>query len=121
MEASYSLQNGNGRAINGRGLRRRRMGRNECIQLAADLASGRPYTPSIQQAATIMGVPARLVGQELKARTTTQEKPAEIETSMERTARLGFAWLAASVEEREDFVREVGVDAVWDVIARLIR
>ena len=72
------------------------------------------------------GAPVRLVSEVLKYRAIIQKKkaaepevvitePSSILTALEQ------AWYAASPEEREGFVRSVGVDAVWDVIARLIR
>ena len=119
--------NGNGGdVINGRGLRHRKMDRCEAAQLAAAMASGRPFIPSVNQAAALTGAPIRLVSEVRKHRAIIQKKKAvepEVvitELSSLPTA-LEQAWYAAGPEEREDFVRSVGVDAVWDVIARLIR
>jgi hypothetical protein len=121
MELHY---NGDGSTVNGRGLRHRKMNRNEAARLAADMASGRPFTPSIQQAAALTGASVRLVTEVLKTRAALQRavepEVGITELSSVLTA-LEQAWYAASPAEREDFVRSVGVDAVWDVIARLIR
>jgi hypothetical protein len=121
--------NGNGGGIvKGRGLRHRKMSRSEALQLAADVASGRPFVPSLHHLADIFGVPIGSLSKAVKARTEFQKKNAtEVE---EVTAEppgpfgalvLARAWYSAPPNDREWFVREVGVDAVWDVIARLIR
>jgi len=118
--------NGNcGDDINGRGLRHRKMDRCEAAQLAADMASGRPFIPSVNQAAVLTGAPVRLVSEVLKYRAARKKKAVEPELVITELSSLPTAleqaWCAAGPEEREDFVRSVGVDAVWDVIARLIR
>jgi hypothetical protein len=133
---SHSSNGNGGGAINGRGLRHRKMTRSDAVQLAADIASGRPFVPSLHHLADIFGIPVGSLSKAMKARAAAQEAlaeevpagevfaegaSAEIETSMERVEKLAFAWLNLDMREREDFVRVIGVDAVWDVIARLIR
>jgi hypothetical protein len=137
MELHY---NGNGSAVNGRGLRHRKMSRDEAVELAADIAAGRPFVPSLHHLADIFGVPVGSLSKAVKARTAAQEAASseeaeeaghyvEIPPELDRLGRLDqekgwalvHAWYLASSEVREGFVREVGVDAVWDVIARLIR
>jgi len=122
---------GNGSAVNGRGLRHRKMTPREAVELAADIASGRPFVPARHHLADIFGVPMRSLSEAVKARAAAQEVPAEgpAKTPIEEVAvedvppdvSLVRAWHSATPHDREWFVRVVGVDAVWDVIARLIR
>jgi hypothetical protein len=132
-------QNGNDSgAVNGRGLRHRKMSRNQALELAADIATGRPFVPSLHHLADIFGVPVGSLSKAVKARAAAQEaevaseeadRYVELPLELDRLGRLDrekgwalvHAWYLASSEVRESFVREVGVDAVWDVIARLIR
>jgi hypothetical protein len=129
--------NGNGSgAVNGRGLRHRKLTRSEALELAADVACGRPFAPSLHHLADIFGVPVGSLSKAVKARTAAQEAPVEValteETPIEPQVAIGepllepfgtllWGWRAATPVERESFVREIGVDAVWDVITRLIR
>jgi hypothetical protein len=94
------------------------MDRNEAARLAADIAAGRPFTPSIQQAAALTGASVRLVTEVLKTRAAFQKKAVEpevgyMEFSTELSA-LTQAWYAASPEEREIFLRE-------EIVPRVIR
>jgi hypothetical protein len=120
MELPY---NGNGSAVNGRGLRHRKMTRREAVELAADIASGRPFVPSLHHLADIFGVPVGSLSKAVKARAATQEAnaPEEVdymELSVERIptelSALTQAWYAATSEERETFLRE-------EIVPRVIR
>jgi hypothetical protein len=131
--------NGNGSAVNGRGLRHRKMTRSEALELAADIACGRRFDPSLHHLADIFSLPIGSLSKAVKARAATQEasaapmevdymdfpieptEPVELIEKEKALSALVHAWHFASFEVREGFVREVGVDAVWDVIARLIR
>jgi hypothetical protein len=121
MEFHY---NGTGDAVNGRGLRHRKMSRSEAARLAADIASGRPFMPSIKQAAALTGAPIQLVTEVLKTRAALPEKAGEPEvvipdlssesSALSEPSALTYAWYAASSEERENFLRE-------EIVPRVIR
>jgi hypothetical protein len=123
--------NGNGAAVNGRGLRHRKMTRGEALELAADIASGRPFLPSLHHLADIFGVPIASLSKTVKARAAAQEvstapeeadyAPKEVdymELSIEKVptelSALTQAWCTASPEERENFLRE-------EIVPRVIR
>jgi hypothetical protein len=100
--------------ISGRGLRRRRLSRQDRVRLAADvIAREAQLDLSIRQASDLLGVAATKVGAELRARAAAQE--AEKATSL-----LIEAWEAASALEREQAIRTIGVDVVWDALANIV-
>jgi hypothetical protein len=121
--------NGNGAAVNGRGLRHRKMTRREAVKLAVDIASGRPFLPSLHHLADIFGVPVASLSKEVKARAVAQEASATsaeedsgevevddmkfpVEEVLSVLSPLTQAWYAASPVEREDFLREEIVSRV---------
>jgi hypothetical protein len=111
-----NVVNGNGSTphVSGRGLHRRRLSKIERIELAADLVSReRLLHPSITQASAMLGVASAAVSSELKARAAARE--AEKATSL-----LVEAWEAASALEREQAIRTIGVDVVWDALASIV-
>jgi hypothetical protein len=113
---SPTIVNGNGNVphISGRGLRRRRLSRQERVRLAADvIAREAQLDLSIRQASDLLGVAATEVSAELRARAAAQE--AERVTSL-----LVEAWEAASALEREEAVQAIGVADAWDVLSRVV-
>jgi hypothetical protein len=107
------------------------MTRREAVKLAVDIASGRPFVPSLHHLADIFGVPVASLSKEVKARAAAQEAsaapeevdytPEEVdymELSVEKIptelSALTRAWYAASPEERESFLRE-------EIVPRIIR
>ncbi len=111
-----TIANGNGGIphISGRGLRRRRLSRQDRVRLAADvIAREAQLDLSIRQASDLLNVAATEVGAELRARAAAQE--AEKATSL-----LIEAWEAASALEREQAIRTIGVDVVWDALANIV-
>src|SRR5215831_6974650 len=110
-----ATRNGNGSAVGGRGLLRRRLTRQQRISLAADLALGLAHIePSMKQSAATVGVRPDEVRAELKMRTKARE-------AMERADReaavldeayavnmLIEAWRVASPKAREVAVQTLG-------------
>ena len=95
-----SQSNGNSSAINGRGLRRRKLTLDQRIDLAADFVSGqRQLVPSFKHAAALLRTTPTQVRERLKWR------------AQRETRRRGA--------ERRLQVQE-GAGAVWDAIARVI-
>jgi hypothetical protein len=101
------------------------MTRGEALELAADIASGRPFLPSLHHLADIFGVPIASLSKAVKARATAQEAsaaPEEADYAPEEAGYMEFselsaltqAWYAASPEEREIFLRE-------EIVPRVIR
>jgi hypothetical protein len=118
MELHY---NGNGSPVNGRGLRHRKMTRAEAVELAADIASGRPFAPSLHHLADIFGVSLGSLSKAVKARAAAQEVSAASEEVYLGGSRfstelsvLTQAWYAANSDERESFLRE-------EIVPRVIR
>jgi len=114
---------GNGvTAVNGRGVRRRKLTLEQRIGLATDVALGlTPFAPSIGQAATAFGVSPYNVRHELKARAAAK-KDAERQAALARegTKDIVEAWDTASDWGREEAIRVLGVADVWDVLARIV-
>jgi hypothetical protein len=102
------------------------MTRSEAVQLAADIASGRPFVPSLHHLADIFGVPVGSLSKAVKARAATQEANAASEEAdyldlpiepigkVSELSALVQAWYSASFEERESFLRE-------EIVPRVIR
>src|SRR5262245_21965837 len=116
-------------SLSGRGLAHRRLNPEQSVGLAADVATGqRRFEPSLAQLSSLFGVSITRLRRELKARAAAAQKQAdkpkepepelEIVNSIEGLVR---EWNAATASDREWFARVVGVDALWDVIARIIR
>ena len=106
--------NGNVTHISGRGIRRRKLSREQRIRLAADLVSRKAQLElSITQSAALLSVAPADVSKELRARAAARE--AKLATST-----LVNAWNGASEVEREDAVRMIGVAEVWGVLASVV-
>lgn|SRR5215467_7177659 len=106
--------NGNTPHVSGRGIRRRKLSREQRIRLAADLVSRTAQLdPSIAQSAALLSVAPTDVSKELRARAAARE-------AKRATLVLIDGWNDASEIEREDAVRMIGVADVWDVLARVV-
>jgi hypothetical protein len=130
--------NGNGAAINGRGVAHLKW-RGQRVALAADVATGRrQFAPSLSQLSSLFDVSTADLRAELKAREARQRQLAErnererqaaeqlaaeqlaaVQAEAEEANRLVTeivaAWNAASAE-----AREAAVVTVWDAIARVV-
>src|SRR5215813_811838 len=132
LDIVKSTPNGNGSAaINGRGLRRRKLTLDQRIDLAADIASGRRLLhPSIKSTAASLKITPAQVSERLKwrvqqeARRQEAERRLQVQEGAERVNAeaeiLADAWRSTSAEAREAAVQMIGPGAVWDVIARVI-
>jgi hypothetical protein len=136
-------------SVNGKGVLHRKLAPGDRACLVADILDGIvEFKPSQGQLCTIFGVSPATV-REMRVRygngsgsangngdaaangnsasvpkaapTEPVELPVELIEWEKALSALVHAWHSAGSEVREAFVREVGVDAVWDVIARLIR
>jgi hypothetical protein len=112
---STHVNNGNSNGsvphMRGRGIRRRKLSRNQRAKLAADWASGRLQLElSLGQACELFNVPPAQVREELKARAEPER----------RALALIKAWRACSDSERGAAVHAIGVADVWDVIAKVV-
>jgi hypothetical protein len=109
--------NGNG-AVNGRGLRHRRLWPGERIALAADVATKqRLFEPSLGQVAHLFGVPIVQLRAELKARAAHQQHLEERDhTEAEQVNAIVTAWNNASFSAREVAVPMMGIDAIWQAL-----
>ena len=76
--------------------------------------------PTLGQAATAFNVSATKIRAELKTREAAAEAAERAIDEDYAVNRLIDAWLGASPKAREVAVREIGVAAVWDVIARIV-
>jgi hypothetical protein len=130
VENSCTVNGNGGGIVNGRGLRHRKMTRDQAVQLAADVASGRPFRPSVHQSADIFGVPLSHVTKELNARTAARKNTTKPElvvpvvpavttepasTVTPTLKALVQIWHASNPEERGRFVREHLLPLVADV------
>ena len=126
-----SQSNGNSSAINGRGLRRRKLTLDQRIDLAADFVSGqRQLVPSFKHAAALLRTTPTQVRERLKwrAQRETRRRGAERRLQVQEGAEvvnaeaeiLADAWRSASAEAHEAAVQMIGPGAVWDAIARVI-
>jgi len=106
--------NGNGAPhVSGRGLRRRKLSRDQRVYLAAGCATGElQFWPSLGQACAIFGVTTTQVREELKVRAADHEN--------DPTMNLITAWNSASEDQREAAIRAIGVAEVWDVLSRAV-
>jgi hypothetical protein len=108
---------GNG-VLRGRGLQRRRLPLTQRIALAADVATGRTqFEHSHAQLAALFGITAPQLRAELRCRDVNAADRAEAEAVNAIVA----AWSDASPQAREIAVNIVGVAAVWDAIAAVVR
>ena len=126
-----SQSNGNSSAINGRGLRRRKLTLDQRIDLAADFVSGqRQLVPSFKHAAALLRTTPTQVRERLKwraqreARWRGAERRLQVQEGAEMVNAeaeiLADAWRSASAEAHEAAVQMIGPGAVWDAIARVI-
>jgi len=131
LDILRSQSNGNGSAINGRGLRRRKLTLDQRIDLAADFVSGqRQLVPSFKHAAALLRTTPTQVRERLKwrAQRETRRRGAERRLQVQEGAEvvnaeaeiLADAWRSASAEAHEAAVQMIGPGAVWDAIARVI-
>jgi hypothetical protein len=113
--ANEGIPVNNGNAyISGRGIRRRKLDRDQRVRLAADLVTREAQLDlSISQSAALLSVAPAEVSKELRARAAARD-------AKQAASILVNAWTAASDIEREDAVRMIGVADVWDVLARVI-
>jgi hypothetical protein len=110
------IVNGNGSIphISGRGLRRRRLSRQERVRLAADvIAREAQLDLSIRQASDLLGVAAAEVGAELRARAAARE-------TEKATSFLVTTWRNASELERREAIAEISPANVWDTLAAVV-
>ena len=126
-----SQSNGNSSAINGRGLRRRKLTLDQRIDLAADFVSGqRQLVPSFKHAAALLRTTPTQVRERLKwraqreARWRGAERRLQVQEGAEMVNAeaeiLADAWRSTSAEAHEAAVQMIGPGAVWDAIARVI-
>ena len=131
LDILRSQSNGNGSAINGRGLRRRKLTLDQRIDLAADFVSGqRQLVPSFKHAAALLRTTPTQVRERLKwrAQRETRRRGAERRLQVQEGAEvvnaeaeiLADAWRSTSAEAHEAAVQMIGPGAVWDAIARVI-
>jgi len=131
LDILRSQSNGNGSAINGRGLRRRKLTLDQRIDLAADFVSGqRQLVPSFKHAAALLRTTPTQVRERLKwrAQREARRRGAERRLQVQEGAEvvnaeaeiLADAWRSASAEAHEAAVQMIGPGAVWDAIARVI-
>src|SRR5262245_61267611 len=125
LDIVKSTPNGNGSAaINGRGLRRRRLTLDQRIDLAADIASGRRLLhPSIKATAASLKITPAQVSERLKARAQAERRwqvQNEAETVNAEAEILADTWRSVAPESREVAIRLLGSGAIWDVLARVV-
>jgi hypothetical protein len=110
MAIPTTTVNGNAAHISGRGLRHRKLSRQQRVQLAADLVARETrLDPSIVQASDWLNVSPAEVSTALKAR-----------AAKTKVATLVAAWDGASEMERADAITEIGPAAIWDVLSNVI-
>jgi len=132
LDIVKSIPNGNGSAaINGRGLRRRKLTLDQRIDLAADIASGRRLLhPSIKSTAASLKITPAQVSERLKARAQQEaawraaearwRSQAEAEAVNVAADRLVSEWRLSSPEAREAAFRIIGAAEIWDVLVRIV-
>ena len=103
--------NGNGAFhINGRGINRRRLSRQQRVRLGAALASGEvQLDPSIGQVCDLLKIPPAELRTELKER--------EVKG---KVATLVAAWNAATEIERAAAISEIGPAEIWERLADVV-
>jgi hypothetical protein len=133
-----NCSNGNGAAINGRGVAHVKW-RGRRVALAADVATGRrQFAPSLSQLSSLFDVSTADLRAELKAREARQRLLAERDERERQAAErwaiiqaeaeavnvgadaIVTAWNTASPEAREAAVRTIGVADAWDVVAKVV-
>jgi len=122
IKESLARNGGNGSAaINARGISHRGWTPEQRAAAAADAVLGATHVvPTLGQAATAFNVSATKIRAELKTREAAAEAAERAIDEDYAVNRLIDAWLGASPKAREVAVREIGVAAVWDVIARIV-
>ena len=122
IKESLARNGGNGSAaINARGISHRGWPPEQLAAAAADAVLGATHVvPTLGQAATAFNVSATKIRAELKTREAAAEAAERAIDEDYAVNRLIDAWLGASPKAREVAVREIGVAAVWDVIARIV-
>ena len=126
-----SQSNGNSSAINGRGLRRRKLTLDQRIDLAADFVSGqRQLVPSFKHAAALLRTTPTQVRERLKWRAQREARRQEAERRLQAQEEaeavnaeaeiLADTWRSVAPESREVAIRLLGPGAVWDVLARVV-
>jgi hypothetical protein len=131
LDILRSQSNGNGSAINGRGLRRRKLTIDERVDLAADLVSGqRQLVPSFKHAAALLRTTPTQVRERLKARAQREAERlrAERRWQVQNEAEAVNAeadsivreWRLSSPEAREAAFRIISASEIWDVLARIV-
>jgi hypothetical protein len=122
IKESLARNGGNGSAaINARGISHRGWTPEQRAAAAADAVLGATHVvPTLGQAATAFNVSATKIRAELKTREAAAEAAERAIDEDYAVNRLIDAWLGASPKAREVAVREIGVAAAWDVIARIV-
>ena len=126
-----SQSNGNSSAINGRGLRRRKLTLDQRIDLAADFVSGqRQLVPSFKHAAALLRTTPTQVRERLKWRAQREARRQEAERRLQAQEEaeavnaeaeiLADTWRSVAPESREVAIRLLGPAAVWDALAHVI-
>jgi hypothetical protein len=105
-------------SVNGRGLKHRKLTRQEAVSLAADLVSGQQQLkPSLEQVCDLLPVvTVAAVRAELKARAAANGNA----PLSDEAAYFVAVWSALSSVDREAAVKAMGVAEVWDVLARVV-
>jgi hypothetical protein len=121
---------GNG-AVNGRGVRRRKLTDQQRVVLATDVALGLvPLQPSIKTSAAAIGVSPADIRAELKTRAVREAKQRaaearwrsqeEAEAVNSEAEILADTWRSVAPESREVAIQLLGPGAVWDALARVV-
>ena len=130
LDILRSQSNGNS-AINGRGLRRRKLTLDQRIDLAADFVSGqRQLVPSFKHAAALLRTTPTQVRERLKWRAQREARRQEAERRLQAQEEaeavnaeaeiLADTWRSVAPESREVAIRLLGPAAVWDALARVV-
>jgi hypothetical protein len=128
--AEYRRHNGGAEyTVGGRGILRRKLSTEERVELATDVALGLvTVTPSITQAAALVGAPLHRVEEEIKRADAEYRAKAEARAAVQEEAeavhaeadRIVAAWDLASPAGRDAAVRMLSPSAMWDVIAPIV-
>jgi hypothetical protein len=113
IQNSQSVNPDEPKPLRGRGLKHRKLTRQERVRLAADLVTGqRRFEPSLGQVTSILDVTAPAVRAEIKARRGNGQASV--------AQAIVHAWNDASESDREVALEQIGIAAVWDVLARIV-
>jgi hypothetical protein len=113
IENSQSVNPDEPKPLRGRGLKHRKLTRQERVRLAADMVTGlRRFEPSLGQAGLIFDITPVAIRAEIKARRENGGANAA-QTIVQ-------AWNDASESDREMAINAIGVAAVWDALARVV-